>query len=490
MRDPIGIRRASLLKTVSGYRDRVEHLPMISGDRVISIEQQLTLSELGVEPGQILEFYAEAMDTNPNRLGISASEIAKVQIISNEEYAEILRNKSDIREFTERYRIMNEQMQKLIKALAELEEKAKNNEPLDEAVKKALQAANEMKRLADTLEKDFPIFAMEPQLQKIASEMSLDMKALKSALNGIRGSRAAAEQVAKGWKNKLAKAEQGIKKEQENAEAVASVQRVMQMAMLYRAIVNEQEQIVRILNRSENEEVFDSPRFRRLRKRQRENRGKLAQFSKELTERMKEVDAELFPELLESSAKFLAALEQLDPAGEMALCETEAGNEVRSQAHQHAERALDLLREIMSKGGCMGSMCQGECPPTFKVSQNMAETIAQMMNALMNGSGSGNGTATGQGGVGMSGGGDSGYLMNGNTPMNTPMIGPGRSNFGQPQGGGRGQHGSGRGPGAVRTVDHSEGTHISEPDESNTDQPIWNRVPEKYRDAVKKFYTE
>ena len=53
------------------------------------ISNRLDLAQLGVEPGDVLELMVEATDTNPDLTGIGASDIARVQIIGEDEYGEM-----------------------------------------------------------------------------------------------------------------------------------------------------------------------------------------------------------------------------------------------------------------------------------------------------------------------------------------------------------------------------------------------------------------
>jgi hypothetical protein len=136
-------------------------------------------------------------------------------------------------------------------------------------------------------------------------------------------------------------------------------------------------------------------------------------------------------------------------------------------------------------------MCQdGGGLPRFQIKPDVSETMNQLMEALMGRVPRGNG----DGGVGGSGGGaggsgGDGYSVSGDT-TNVPVYGPDRLAFSQ-EGGGSGQDGSSGSP--LRPGETEQPRNQVNPEEQHTAESAKfdpERVPEKYRGAVKRYFTE
>jgi len=130
--------------------------------------------------------------------------------------------------------------------------------------------------------------------------------------------------------------------------------------------------------------------------------------------------------------------------------------------------------------------------PRFRVKQDMASTMQQMLDALMARAGSGEGKG-GNGGVGggPGGGGQDGYSVSGNSAA-IPAYGPNRLNFSQSE------LTSSRGQGLRKGIGQSNGKNIPAEGEAptptefreNKNQTIVpDNIPAKYREAVKRYFS-
>jgi hypothetical protein len=84
-----------------------------------------------------------------------------------------------------------------------------------------------------------------------------------------------------------------------------------------------------------------------------------------------------------------------------------------------------------------------------------------------------------------------GFWMGGSSLFNVPVIGPERSSFGgsDMRGGGAGTEGSGAGVGTVSAVSGAESTAPAVRGDVKADARAIERVPDKYRDAVKRYFS-
>ena len=136
-------------------------------------------------------------------------------------------------------------------------------------------------------------------------------------------------------------------------------------------------------------------------------------------------------------------------------------------------------------------MCKdGGGLPRFQVKPDVAQTMEQMMQALMNQGRSGQGKGgTGGSGGGMGGGGQDGYSVAGQS-ANIPVYGPDRLAFSDASGmsGGQGDKG-----GAGNTIATQQPRNTVKPGqhrESEHTKLLSENIPNKYRNAVKRYFSQ
>ena len=79
------------------------------GDETVDFD----FASLGVEPGDIISLFAEAVDTAPQP-HLSRSQTVRLQVISVEEYNDLLREQTDIEDAAAKYAALNDDLQQLI----------------------------------------------------------------------------------------------------------------------------------------------------------------------------------------------------------------------------------------------------------------------------------------------------------------------------------------------------------------------------------------
>ncbi|NOY76189.1 MAG: hypothetical protein GXP32_10440, partial [Kiritimatiellaeota bacterium] len=111
--DDFALKRVALVRTVTGYRDRMKFIGPKTAGRRFSFTANFDLEKLGVSPGETLEIYAEAADFNPTLKGVSISDVVRVKIISEEEYAEMLRTRTRVATIFKRHNVMRKAFREL-----------------------------------------------------------------------------------------------------------------------------------------------------------------------------------------------------------------------------------------------------------------------------------------------------------------------------------------------------------------------------------------
>jgi len=493
--DDFGLQRVDLVQALVGYRDRVQPLPAPAATRQAGITHELDLAKLGVVPGNVLEFYAEALDTHPGMAGLSVSDIARVQIISEAEYANMLRTQISLREFMQRYQTVEQTLKTLREALAELADAESDDRArkLEEAVARASEAAGQLNRLAD----DFAVFEMEKGLAEEIRGIADTVEHARRELAATTPANPRLDAMAQHWYDRLAPAVQQATARREQAQQVAEIAALMESAVRFRQLVQRQETLVRSLARYEHEPVgADTARLRSLGARQDAIRQDLLDTLEAIERDSARLPASAAA-FAESARAMAAALQEADPLTPMQAAQQAADNTDGRQTHHQARLALERMKQ--ASGNCagddgFGDLCQGGGLPKLgegDLQDTLEQMLAAMIQRLLGGQG-GEGPTPGQGygrtGAGLGGDADSGFWMSGNSPLNIPVSGPARTRF-TTSTGTTGEQGSGGVAGPPQRVT-GRATLDSQPQATPDGQSLpLERIPAPYRDAIRRYFT-
>jgi len=498
--DDLGLDRVELVRTVVGYRDRMRRVDPGTMPLRLDVGEELDLAELGVAAGDELELYLEAGDTNPTLMGIAASSVARIRVISEEDYAAMLRNKVTAREFSERYRIVDEQLRRLQEVLEALKANPADAAKLAEARQAAAQAAELFRRLAG----DFAAYDFEQGLIDKAKEMKEMVESLADQLEKGSPSPDALARMLE----QLGVSQQEVAQQRKKAEDIAAMAKLMQAAAKFSAIVREQgahERRLQLFQEGATQRP-DALRLRAHGKSQEKIQDSLAAFEVQISEA-----AEGLPDsaadMKESALAFLAALRKTRAGEDMqrSVDEAETGNGASS--HQFARLARDKLDalldgaagELGEEAQSFAGMCRGR--GEFPGQGDLQTTLQQMLGAIgMRGGNDGfGGSGISPGGRGSAGGGsvggdsNDGYSTSGYSQLDVPMMGPERMHLQSPATDGLAGDGDGEGRG--RGEQHAG--EVSDRDRIRAEADAMararveqvERLPEKYRDAVKAYFS-
>ncbi len=354
--DDHGLAKVSMVRALVGYRDRNRVLADSLVKRDFEFEESLKLAELGVEVGQVLEFYLEAMDRNPSLLGQGVSEVVRVQIISVAEYAERIRSKVQLREFTARYRALAESIRKARESLDKLDAAADvgDEKAFKQAQKEAQSAHAQAKQLAEKLAKDFKAFAMEERLAKAAEEAASTLAKNQQGIAKLSlpsGEAATRRAIAEMQKN-LGGAQKKAEQVEMDAEVVKKVGDVMAMAAQFRRIHNTQKSLVERINVIAKEVAMgnttNTAQLANLGRQQELNRQALIKLAKDLKNRA-DVLPRGFEQMRADVDGFLKKLEQLDIQDPMRAAAESAKEGQSVDASANAMLALSLMEQLINQ---------------------------------------------------------------------------------------------------------------------------------------------
>jgi hypothetical protein len=502
--DDLGLDRASWVRTADGFRDRVTEFPAAGGETTFQIRREIQLASLGVKPGQMLEFFVEARDRNPSLMGVSSSQPARVQIISEEDYAAQIQTRTTIEEFAARYQVLREALDAAAASLEALAEAAKtgDREKMEAARQTALNQQRRAAQWFGDFADDFPAFATDKELSELSGDLQEELEKNAADLEGDSGwtDPAKAGELAKKLRERLQPGSDRLDEQEGQAEELAKIARVAEMAAELQAIHQEQREVAEDLARFAEELALGITTNRHqvpgLRLRQLRNEERLREVEEKLPERLADLPPEA-AELKEGAEKVLEGLKTFDVAKQMgdAAAKIASGNLLA--ASNDALLARGNLDQILGQpDNPFCEMCQGRLPGGMGTGGAMQQqALAQMMAALQRraaGQGGQAGGGAGEGGQGFGAKGGSGSSMSG-TQLPIPLIGPPRLQLNGPNRiGGSGEQ-SGEGPGGrgAAGVPETAGSALpgSEVHTGAGGAPSLDEVPMKYRDAVKNYFS-
>jgi len=499
--DDHGLAKVSLVRSLLGYRDRSRTLADALVKKDFDFKEPLKLASLGVEPGQMLEFYLEAMDRNPSLLGVGVSDVVRVQIISEEAYAERLRAQAEIKEFTARYRALAAAVAEARKSLRAMDEAADigDREEFEKARKAAEEAHAKAQELAEKIAKDFKAFSMEDRLAELAKETSEKLGQNKEQLAkglDLSSGEAKARRAIDEMQERLGDVQERAEGMLVDAEEVAKAAKVMEMAATFQRIYKDQESLVQRMGTIAKEVAKGTTRntvqLANLARLQESNREELQKFAKELKKRSDDLP-EVFGQMRTDAEAFLEKMEELDIPDPMQAAADEARRGSSNDAATNAMLALSLMQQLMDQpGNGFCEMCKGGGPPRFQVKPDVNQTMEEMMQALMSrGSrGQGKGKGTGGAGGGSGGSGQDGYSIAGNS-ANVPVYGPDRLMFNQPSGA-TGRGGGTSGSAKKRIATQQPGTRVNPTEHRDSEHAELapENIPTKYESAVKRYFSQ
>jgi hypothetical protein len=503
--DDFALSRLQFVRTLSGFRDRVRVVAPELRDKTSQFDEKLDLDALGLEPGQTIELMLEASDHNPSLLGHGSSEISRIRIISEDQYAAYIRAKTTLAKFSTRFEAAREPIKRSRESLKNLQKALEENDrdTAVETLKQALEAHRQAADLLDRIAGDFSAFELEKRLQKLAEKQADDLRENLDALAEIDPALGADQAPAiDEMLDRLGRQQAQQQQLDDDVEFTRQVASLLEMAAKFRRIYEAQvsvtkrfETIVREfrLGQNQNRRLLPS-----LADTQTKNREALDAFKLELKSRLDAIeDLASLAALVDSATDFLAELETAAPETLMdaAASHGQAGQAL--EAFTQADLARQLLERLMSQPGAFPEAAMGKAPEFELPMPDVNANIAQMLEALLgnnpgNQPGQGQGQNQNQGGAGIGGSSPQGAAMNG-FPMDLPVVGPERLEFdpladGTKPGGKGGNGGSGQVAPLPETAESGSIPQTStRPGESTTLAP--EAIPEAYREAVKRFLT-
>ncbi|NOY76188.1 MAG: hypothetical protein GXP32_10435, partial [Kiritimatiellaeota bacterium] len=354
------------------------------------------------------------------------------------------------------------------------------------------------------LAEDFPIYEMEERQKKVCAELFNKTRSLVRSLARINP-----EMTNDGILNILEKERALLASSAKPLDRVSriftdmdSFSKVMRHAGEFMKFLNEQKSIVQRLSRFKVDPGgAGSPVLARMGMREKVLRAGMVKLKKKLAE-----SAEALPRSFDRFKRdTLLFLTKMDDRGIIFHLKRASDNAMAANgdsACKYAELALEnmimLLDSEIKKNNVFAKLCRGDISSGLcggGIPGDCMGSASQMLRSILRRCRGANGMGTETSAGGGTGNLDDGYSMKGSSMLNTPVFGPKRSSFGANTSSRHSlsrstKHGVGVGAGKSVSRDMTERIKLDVQKEVETEGVQLDEVPGKYRDAVKKYFSE
>lgn len=370
--------------------------------RSVEAEGRFALGELGVRPGDVIEYYFEAADNDPLGPNIALSRRYRLEIIAQEQLEEILRQQAAQQALFETYLKLDAWLRRMAEQSRQLAETAGDNSSEAQAGRrqaagKLLEDLREFNRGLDALLAAPELFDVERSFRETLRSQQRDLLEAGQQLNEALGSGSGTPSAE--LLNQLAQlltrnAEQGQRDVGEPAAQIAAVANLLAQADVFTRLAEEQmavaRQLERFAGRSGALSRLEEMEVRELADRERQLQQALLNWMESLPGFLNELPAgEDYDRLRDQVTDFLGAVRQaripdyLDGAVKsLDQPEPDAG-------HALAQEAARRMDELIAR--CPGSQSQELASQCLRfqpsVSQAMGNTLQQILQAMGVGTG-------------------------------------------------------------------------------------------------------
>jgi len=481
VQDDYGVASALWFRSFNESMDRsaAMDLALQQGGRRAEARNAFDLGDLGVHPGDRIDYFFEAVDNYPGGPNVCTSRMYSIEIISKEEYEAILRQQAARNALFEDYRTLDDFLRRLNEHAQTLRDKAAalrgagGDSP---AQRDALRA--ELDRLAEALNrycKHLEKTLRSPVLFDIESIMRQELESqrdplarLRSLLDEMRGDRdqLPGAQDFEDMASALAGLAQGSERRiGEPVRHIASVARLLAAAQSFTHLALEQKRIARMSRRFQEHEGalsrVQQMELQELAAAQARVRDGLQEFMERVPELLAAVPEDRhYDRLRESTNRFLAAVREagiqpdLDTAAQRYAALDGPGG--YPPCRSAAEKMMALVKQCNEMDlTAMGEEALCLCfQPVLQ--QSMGDSLSQILSAMQGASG---GVGYGLYGEGVS------------------LYGPDVQLAGQQQGRGRGRPAPASAPGRASAA----------PDAADPDLPDTGEAPRVRLQRTAKF---
>jgi hypothetical protein len=482
--DDYGVARVVWLRGHNRSVERPFQMPVTlqGGPQSIEATGAFDLAQLGVRAGDVIEYYFEATDNYPRGPNVALSRLYKLQIISQEQYADVLRQTTARKALFEPYSKMGAWLRRLAERSRAAQVKAEKTDPA--AARDEAEALQEMleryeRELGKLLEQP-AMFDVEQSFRTALAEQRAQISAARQNLKKALNSGQLGPKQLKELSDELSRLAQKENEEvSQTAQQIASVIHVLSRADAFVNLAQQQATLAQMLRRFADKtnalSRVEQMEVQELAHQQRRVQEALHTLLTQLPELLAQVPADAeFDALRHDVQEFLqaAADAKIEPdLGDAAKALDEPDTMTGFVLAQKAAEKMDQL-----VGKCNGMPQQGQKCLTARFrpklkKQGLGGTVEQILAAMNSGRGQG-----GRDGFG---------LFN----DDVGLYGPNLELAGEQAGGRRDDDGRGSGRHVARVAGEVNDPSLPQPDAPGRVrlQPD-AKFPLRYRDLVGEYF--
>jgi len=450
-RDDLGLRRISLVRSLNALADDRKELYEGSGREIfVSVNELLDMEDLGVRPGDAIEYYATATDTLPDTPQSASTPAFQIAIISHEEYRNFMQETTTAEDLKAKYDAIREQLEALSKeqqALADetqaLEQKLAENGSLSEEEQKHLDEMREQqaalaqkagdlaKKLMEEAQRP-AVFDIEKEykesLEQMAERLAQAQQEMQSGQENMQ-SNASPESLQQAMAHQqnaldqLGQNEQQFQEEIQQAnEDLAKIYKLLADVGRFKQLYGVQKMVEREARTYKDEtapDLDEQIRLKELSENEDEVRDALEQLKEDLREHAQEIEQD-YPQVAQDAQDIANAIESLEIPGMMGSASSNLSIPDAPKGHADTQAALEAMESLISF--CEAAQGQGnsQCELRLRIQMalNPGNTLGQLGKSLGGAPNVGQGMGQGQGsGMGAS---STAFNMYGNDPFGNP----------------------------------------------------------------------
>jgi hypothetical protein len=442
--DDLGIRRISFYRNHNDSADARKILfEEKQGDKFVRSDDIFDLEDLGLRPGDTIDYYATVTDSLPDAPQTAASQSLKLQIISQEEYAKFLQTQMTAEGLRLKYDQIMANIDEIVESQAQLEQETKELQDslgnsqeggdsekmqnrLAELAKRQGELAEKSRALAEQLEKEAdtaPVFDIEKEYKKalaqFAGRLSKAQEHMDSGASNIEKGKGAGSNCSsclgaarKDQKEALAQLGQEMQemkdKIQQANKEIEKMLNLMADVEMFKQLYLAQKELARqtwSLKDIDNPDFEQRVRLKELAENEAAIEGLLTRLKQDLRDHAEEIKEE-YPKVAGDAAAIAKDIE------DRLICEAMQDASLRLNegsgimGHPRVRQALEQMEAMISFCKSTGGQGQSECEFRLKISMSLdpGNTLSQLSKGLGTGAGMGLMGAMGRGAAGYAGG--------------------------------------------------------------------------------------
>ncbi len=416
--DDYGVSQVQVFRSLNESRPLPIDLPLPAQlSRRVRGKLILPLADYGLEPGDSIKLFARVEDNDPAGAKGSESNVVTLQIISQEEFERLRRERAGMEVLVSKYRQAQRRLEKLADAVEGLKSKKKKPDESDKD-KLASKRRDQLKQLRQSLRQEREAIQqaakkllpydldrnLSPELEKLAESL----QQMEQQISDLESLDQASEEDLEKLLDQLSKQLAGDKRDYQK-QVIVPLEHLTKLFPLvadqsrFEQLVARQKDLAERLASLRGTEGQDNPqlkvRIRELETEQRQLRQELNQLLDDIADHASQLpDDPRLAELKATAEKFVEDVRESGAGKAMSDAENALAEFAGGKAHAKATEAAEILEKFLGKCQSIGEGAEGALVFAPGLGGSLGQSVAQMLAEMRLARGMGNGQGGGGGG--------------------------------------------------------------------------------------------